>query len=59
MAKNVNRTARMQWKVDTIKNCIYLQCRNKMFLFLDIEIRSSPSFEIPNPAAFILAVGVV
>ena len=26
MAKNVNRTARMQWKVDTIKNCIYLQC---------------------------------
>ena len=24
MAKNVNRTARMQWKVDTIKNCIYL-----------------------------------
>ena len=26
MAKNVNRTARLQWKVDTIKNCIYLQC---------------------------------
>ena len=26
MAKNVNRTARMQWKVDTIKSCIYLQC---------------------------------
>ena len=26
MAKNVNRTARMQWKVDTIKNCIYLPC---------------------------------
>ena len=33
--------------------------RSQMFLFLDIEIRSSPSFEIPNPAAFILAVGVV
>ena len=33
--------------------------RGQMFLFLDIEIRSSPSFEIPNPAAFILAVGVV
>ena len=31
----------------------------RMFLFLDIEIRSFPSFEIPNPAAFILAVGVV
>ena len=31
----------------------------QMFLFLDIEIRSSPSFEIPNPAVFILAVGVV
>ena len=26
MVKNVNRTARLQWKVDTIKNCIYLQC---------------------------------
>ena len=26
MAKNVNRTARLQWKVDTIKDCIYLQC---------------------------------
>ena len=25
MAKNVIRTARMQWKVDTIKNCTYLQ----------------------------------
>ena len=24
MVKNVNRTARLQWKVDTIKNCIYL-----------------------------------
>ena len=23
---NVNRTVRMQWKVDTIKNCTYLQC---------------------------------
>ena len=23
---NVNRTVRLQWKVDTIKNCIYLQC---------------------------------
>ena len=33
--------------------------RGQMCLFLDIEIRSSPSFEIPNPAAFILAVGVV
>ena len=27
MVKNVNRTARLQWKVDTIKNCIYLKCR--------------------------------
>ena len=27
MVKNVNRTARLQWKVDTIKNCKYLQCR--------------------------------
>ena len=26
MVKNVNRTARLQWKVDTIKKCIYLQC---------------------------------
>ena len=26
MVKNVNRTARLKWKVDTIKNCIYLQC---------------------------------
>ena len=26
MVKNVNCTARLQWKVDTIKNCIYLQC---------------------------------
>ena len=26
MAKNVNSTARLQWKVYTIKNCIYLQC---------------------------------
>ena len=26
MVKNVNRTARLQWKVDTIKNCICLQC---------------------------------
>ena len=26
MVKNVNRTARLQWKVDTIKNCKYLQC---------------------------------
>ena len=25
MVKNVNRTARSQWKVDTIKNCINLQ----------------------------------
>ena len=28
MVKNVNRTARLQWKVDTIKNCKYLQCRS-------------------------------
>ena len=27
MVKNVNRTARLQWKVDTIKKCKYLQCR--------------------------------
>ena len=27
MVKSVNRTARLQWKVDTIKNCKYLQCR--------------------------------
>jgi hypothetical protein len=33
--------------------------RSEMFLIPEIEIRSSPSFEIPNPAAFILAVGVV
>ena len=26
MAINVKRTARLQWKVDTIKNCTYLQC---------------------------------
>ena len=26
MVKNVNRTARLQWKLDTIKKCIYLQC---------------------------------
>ena len=26
MVKNVNCTARLQWKVDTIKDCIYLQC---------------------------------
>ena len=26
MVKNVNHAARLQWKVDTIKNCIYLQC---------------------------------
>ena len=26
MATNVKRTARLQWKVDTIKNCKYLQC---------------------------------
>ena len=26
MVKNVNHTARLQLKVDTIKNCIYLQC---------------------------------
>ena len=29
MVKNVNRTARLQWKVDTIKNCKYLQCSLK------------------------------
>ena len=33
--------------------------RSQMLMFLEIEIRISPSFEIPNPAAFILAVGVV
>ena len=35
MVKNVNRTARLQWKVDTIKNCIYLQCidRGKKIAF--------------------------
>ena len=26
MAINVNRTVRLQWKWDTIKNCTYLQC---------------------------------
>ena len=26
MAINVKRTARLKWKVDTIKNCKYLQC---------------------------------
>ena len=26
MVKNVNHTARLQWKADTIKNCKYLQC---------------------------------
>ena len=31
MAQNVNRTARLQWKVDTIKNCIYLQCSISVF----------------------------
>ena len=30
MAKNINRTAKMQWKVDTIKKCIYLQCRSPL-----------------------------
>ena len=32
MVKNVNRTARLQWKVDTIKNCIYLQCSQKFWV---------------------------
>ena len=26
MVKNANHTARLQWKVDTIKSCKYLQC---------------------------------
>ena len=26
MALNVNRTTKLQWKLDTIKNCTYLQC---------------------------------
>ena len=32
MVKNVNRTARLQWKVDTIKKCIYLQCTPDLFI---------------------------
>ena len=38
MAKNVNRTVRLQWKLDTIKNCIYLQC---MLLVLTFDIAFS------------------
>ena len=30
-AINVKRTAKLQWKVDTIKNCEYLQCRSEQF----------------------------
>ena len=26
MVLNVNRTTKLQWKLDTIKNCKYLQC---------------------------------
>ena len=26
MVSNVNRTTKSQWKLDTIKNCKYLQC---------------------------------
>ena len=39
MTKNVNHTARLQWKLDTIKNCIYLQC---------IQINSKSFHWIPN-----------
>ena len=37
MVKNVNGTARLQWKVDTIKNCIHLQCIES-FLWKKCEI---------------------
>ena len=29
-AINVKRTTRLQWKVDTIKNCTYLQCTEEI-----------------------------
>ena len=29
MVLNVNRTTKLQWKLDTIKNCTYLQCMGK------------------------------
>ena len=31
-AINVKRTARLQWKVDTVKNCKYLQCMSYVYL---------------------------
>ena len=32
MALNVNRTMKLQWKLDTIKKCKYLQCGQKKLL---------------------------
>ena len=49
MAKNVNCTARLQWKVDIIKNCIYLQCIQKKKEFTD---RNYIFFEILNTYLF-------
>ena len=46
MVKNVNRTARLQWKVDTIKNCIYLQCTTEFtpnFYETDVSFTNSVS----------------
>ena len=39
MELNVNRTMKLQYKLDTIKNCTYLQCR---------DTASLRAKEIPN-----------
>ena len=38
MVKNVNRTARLQWKVDAIKKCIYLQCSLEFWSVSGLEV---------------------
>ena len=45
-ARDVNRTVRLQWKVDTIKNCIYLQCT---WIFHDSIVKTQAHENINAP----------
>ena len=41
MVLNLNRTTKLQWKLDTIKNCKYLQCTWCIGLKQSVELNLS------------------